>query len=189
LQNGAGELNFLGNGRVFGPFNAAAAAGGANSMVAYTTNPGDRRTFLAVGRIVDGTSNTIAFTTGYARLNGNNARFWAVGGVAPTPPSTTQPPSTTHLFATNATMPSLPTTSGTLPAFCTTTSQNDGYWQLGVRQTTARLIMPQSFGSGGLSVALLDGSVRMINPSMSRDTWVAATLPNDNVSLGADWNQ
>jgi hypothetical protein len=186
-SNGAGQINFVANGRVFGPLGTGTpTAAHVKSMVFYgyppatpapvqDSDPGDRRTFLSVSRIVDGTSNTLAFASAYARcgaaMDDTTTRFWAVGN-------------TRYLFAYNAVGP-----DGTGPASNTTTSQNNGYWQLGVKQTTSRLTMPQSFGTGGLSVALLDGTVRMINPAMSRDTWRSAVLPNDNVPLPADWNQ
>jgi prepilin-type N-terminal cleavage/methylation domain-containing protein len=190
VNKGAAEINFLANARVFAPMPTGnPTADHMKSMVFYgyppsppapappsppqDSLPGNRRTFLNVSKIVDGTSNTLAFTTGYARCNNANdanTRFWALGG-------------TRYLFAANGTGP-----TGTAPASHTSTSQNNGYWQLGVKAATSRLAMPQSFGTGGLSVALMDGSVRMINPSMSRDTWRSAVLPNDGVSLGADWN-
>jgi prepilin-type N-terminal cleavage/methylation domain-containing protein len=177
-KGGAGETNFLANCRVFGPFvvnpNAAQLAAQSPSMSSYASNPGRRRTWLNVSKIVDGTSNTIAFTTGYARvLNGNagNTRYWARGST-----------NGRYLFGYNNVGP-----TGTQAASTTGTTQASGYWQLGVSFNKSRLTHPQSFGTGGLAVALMDGSVRLINPGMSSDTWRSAVLPNDNVSLASDW--
>ncbi|VTU01822.1 Uncharacterized protein OS=Pirellula staleyi (strain ATCC 27377 / DSM 6068 / ICPB 4128) GN=Psta_3773 PE=4 SV=1: N_methyl_2: SBP_bac_10 [Gemmataceae bacterium] len=44
-----------------------------------------------------------------------------------------------------------------------------------------------AFTAGGCQVALADGSVRNINPSVSADTWSAAILPTDGAPLGSDW--
>jgi prepilin-type N-terminal cleavage/methylation domain-containing protein len=48
---------------------------------------------------------------------------------------------------------------------------------------------PQSFSSSGISTSLFDGSVRQVNPSISVQSWVFATQPNDGNPLGSDWNQ
>jgi prepilin-type processing-associated H-X9-DG protein len=39
----------------------------------------------------------------------------------------------------------------------------------------------------GMNVCLADGSVRMVNGSMSQATWTSAMLPADGMALGADW--
>ena len=36
-------------------------------------------------------------------------------------------------------------------------------------------------------VGLADGSVRLVNPSISQLTWTSAMLPADGVPLGSDW--
>ena len=45
----------------------------------------------------------------------------------------------------------------------------------------------QSGHRGGMNVALADGSVRLVSPSISQQTWTAALLPRDGNSLGNDW--
>jgi hypothetical protein len=47
--------------------------------------------------------------------------------------------------------------------------------------------MPQALSSGALSVALLDGSVRLIGPTISPQTWGMALQPNDGLMLPRDW--
>jgi hypothetical protein len=47
----------------------------------------------------------------------------------------------------------------------------------------------QTFGAGGIQVALLDGSVRTIFPNISLPTLARAILPDDGFILGADWTQ
>lgn len=45
----------------------------------------------------------------------------------------------------------------------------------------------QSGHSGGMNVAMFDGSVRFVHSNVSPDTWNTAMLPNDGQRLGADW--
>jgi len=45
----------------------------------------------------------------------------------------------------------------------------------------------QSFGAGGIQVALMDGSVRTLFPNMSLVTLARAILPDDGFVLGNDW--
>jgi hypothetical protein len=49
--------------------------------------------------------------------------------------------------------------------------------------------MAQSFQTAGLYVALADGCVRTINPSISAETWNRALQPNDGKELGSDWDR
>jgi len=41
--------------------------------------------------------------------------------------------------------------------------------------------------TGGMIVALGDGSVRVVTRGVSAATWVNACVPNDGVTLGSDW--
>ena len=45
----------------------------------------------------------------------------------------------------------------------------------------------QAASAGGIIVGLGDGSVRMVAPSISAQTWGNALLPNDGNTLGPDW--
>jgi prepilin-type N-terminal cleavage/methylation domain-containing protein/prepilin-type processing-associated H-X9-DG protein len=45
----------------------------------------------------------------------------------------------------------------------------------------------QSGHTGGMNVCLADGSARVVNPSISQQTWTNALLPNDGNALGSDW--
>jgi hypothetical protein len=45
----------------------------------------------------------------------------------------------------------------------------------------------QSNHVGGMNVALGDGSVRNVHPSVSQQTWTNALLPRDGQPLGSDW--
>jgi prepilin-type processing-associated H-X9-DG protein/prepilin-type N-terminal cleavage/methylation domain-containing protein len=43
--------------------------------------------------------------------------------------------------------------------------------------------------SGGMNVALADGSVRSVSASISTTTWANACNPNDGQTLGNDWDE
>jgi hypothetical protein len=47
---------------------------------------------------------------------------------------------------------------------------------------------PATPHGNAMLVALGDGSIRTITPSVSPDTWNKACLPNDGNGLGSDWN-
>jgi prepilin-type N-terminal cleavage/methylation domain-containing protein len=46
---------------------------------------------------------------------------------------------------------------------------------------------PQAYTSSGCQVALCDGSVRTVSPTISATTWWRALLPRDGQVLGSDW--
>jgi len=39
----------------------------------------------------------------------------------------------------------------------------------------------------GITVAMMDGSVRSVSSSVSQATWATALVPNDGLTLGSDW--
>ena len=45
----------------------------------------------------------------------------------------------------------------------------------------------QALSSGGMLVGMMDGSVRSVSTSVSRDTLARAIVPNDGLVLGSDW--
>jgi prepilin-type N-terminal cleavage/methylation domain-containing protein len=47
--------------------------------------------------------------------------------------------------------------------------------------------LPQAMSVNGISVGLFDGSVRMVNNSITPTTWARAAQPNDGMVLGTDW--
>jgi prepilin-type N-terminal cleavage/methylation domain-containing protein len=47
--------------------------------------------------------------------------------------------------------------------------------------------VPQSFSSGGIMVALADGSVRSVSGGISYSTWTGALTPAGGEVLGSDW--
>ncbi len=53
--------------------------------------------------------------------------------------------------------------------------------------TECEPFLAQTPHASGMMVAMADGSVRSLAPSMSGTTWWAACTPNDGDELGADW--
>jgi prepilin-type N-terminal cleavage/methylation domain-containing protein len=47
----------------------------------------------------------------------------------------------------------------------------------------------QAMSAGGMLVVMMDGSVRLVNASVSTDTLARAFTPNDGLVLGNDWQQ
>jgi prepilin-type N-terminal cleavage/methylation domain-containing protein len=45
----------------------------------------------------------------------------------------------------------------------------------------------QGFSSGGIQVALADGSTRSVAPTVTQTTWTNALMPADGQTLGPDW--
>ena len=50
-------------------------------------------------------------------------------------------------------------------------------------------VFGHSFGSGGISTALCDGSVKNISPTISPLTFSRALCPGDGQKLGAEWEE
>jgi prepilin-type N-terminal cleavage/methylation domain-containing protein len=65
------------------------------------------------------------------------------------------------------------------------------YWdappQTGVIQSTADKSRLQSFHTNAVIVCMGDGSVRVVNGSITQGTWYSAINPADGIPLGADW--
>jgi prepilin-type N-terminal cleavage/methylation domain-containing protein len=211
--NGAGVTNLLGNARVFGigsttagtatqtppvppqPISPAAAVPAGAAAVAPPTPPPAtaRYTSLAINRIQDGTSNVFSFATGYSACGGTaaaNMRSWygtnqasPMGGINTTPPGAGT--YAAHMFGVSVLNVAAAGASGSSTGNVPTTPAQ---WQVAPTQTNCNILYPQSFGTGGLSTALMDGTVRMVSPTMSGFTFVAALLPNDGAALPSDWN-
>jgi prepilin-type N-terminal cleavage/methylation domain-containing protein/prepilin-type processing-associated H-X9-DG protein len=54
-------------------------------------------------------------------------------------------------------------------------------------QTNCDPFRPSSWHTGGMNVALVDGSVRLLSSGLSQYTWSLAVNPADGLTLGADW--
>jgi hypothetical protein len=47
--------------------------------------------------------------------------------------------------------------------------------------------LAQGIHTGGILVAMCDGSVRTVNSAVSPQTWYCACDPSDGIPLGTDW--
>jgi prepilin-type N-terminal cleavage/methylation domain-containing protein len=191
----AGKVNFGANLRLFG-YNTITAAT-ANIQTANISGKisANMSSNLTLPRIVDGTSNTIMLATMYSDCATTN-RAYSAGP--------------TGVFCSNSTGIT-PTQTGTV-----TGTLRGGYFGMGANnvqaargpntvtnmmfqvspknivEATAGCIsvtatVPHSFGSGGMSTALADGTVKNISPTMSTTTFGRAMCPGDQNTLLSDW--
>ncbi|MBM4067876.1 MAG: DUF1559 domain-containing protein [Planctomycetes bacterium] len=114
----------------------------------------------------DGTSNTIAFSTKFAKCGDGGSRYAA----APNTPFAAffgEVPaiSTANSFGTNVTFQLAPAD----------------------HECLSSPLLAQSFSEFAITVALADGSVRQVAATISPGTWNAAMQPNDGNQLGEDW--
>jgi prepilin-type N-terminal cleavage/methylation domain-containing protein/prepilin-type processing-associated H-X9-DG protein len=108
--------------------------------------------------IGDGTSNTIFFTDQRSACTG----FWPDWGPSIADPSWPQPTGPSSMFQVQPPGTGCPFGSGAQ-------------------------YVPISPHSGGINVALADGSVRFVNQGVSPNTWWAALTPAGGEVLGSDW--
>ena len=126
----------------------------------------------------DGTSNIIAFAEGYGRLDQTRSTpagpdvqvkwFATMDYAACTNGGRCNGPSY-HVVGDGKNPTGVP------PAF--TTDPPD----------IAQYDRPNAFTASGLQVGMIDGSVRVVAPSISLATWYRANHPSDRQPLGTDW--
>jgi len=131
--------------------------------------------------ISDGTSNTIMFTETYAGgtyTKSDQTLWWWDYNSFQTPTSSNGDCGGLNYFGTAFTPLIQPT-----PTFCINNTQA---WTWGgtVSKCMCRAVSPHS---GGIQVALGDGSVRFVSGSVSQNTWFAASTPAGGETLGSDW--
>jgi len=178
-MSGAGMTNFAANLRAF--TDAGHRCAGMDIALMASKPPFPFGAASLAKSFPDGTSNTLAFAT----------MFSYCGPYDPT-------------YATNA--PTFYFTSAGPPGGVFTNTPFFGlFWPLNppslvgdntvayqlnpTQNQCNRNYIPQSLGSGGISVSLCDGSVRQVSPSITALTWGLAMQPNDGQTLGADWQQ
>jgi len=204
-NNGAMAQNFLANLRVFGdnwsqdtslqqnpqnpPAHPLADGVTVTTINVIGLNPIAQPWYYGSAAIPrtfsDGTSNTLSFVTGYMNCPSQSSqRLYfnsPCGLLAPGPGAffgDTQflnPPSATGVGLVS---PGPPVTGGNV-------------FQIQPIQVNCDPSLPQSMSVAGISVGLFDGSVRMVNNSISAQTWAQAAQPNDGQVVGQpnnDWN-
>jgi hypothetical protein len=164
--NGAGVQNFAANLRVFSAMGFDTRYDAAMPPLSVV-EPGPKAALVDLAR-GDGTYNTILFATKFATCADGGSYYAA------------EPSSKwAAFFGQSAAL------RRAHPADATAT------FQLSPRREECVIspLMAQSFTTGYLSVALADGSVRMIDPNISPETWNRALQPNDGKELGSDWDR
>jgi type II secretory pathway pseudopilin PulG len=159
-----GVQNFAANLRVFADI-------GVQTPFDQDIAPGQDETFKGGSRIpatfVDGTSNTIVYSTKFAICGEGGSRY------APEPRT-----KFAAFFAMNAATEKASPTSA------------KATFQLvpSAKECVCTPPMAQSFEKAGILVALGDASVRTVSATISFQTWNMAVQPNDGKVLGDDWN-
>jgi prepilin-type N-terminal cleavage/methylation domain-containing protein len=156
---------YAANGFVFG-VGSNAANGNTNSGFSSGTVIGTISVPGADGGLAripatfqDGTSNTVVWMERFCLWYGNtnSGHWWGESGQGTNN-------NTPAVFITNTPTFGIPYTN---PAV-------NGY-------------VPNAFSAAGIQVGLGDGSVRLVNSSISANTWTYALLPADGAVLGSDW--
>jgi prepilin-type N-terminal cleavage/methylation domain-containing protein len=170
------------------------------SVLSYKSVLGATYTYtypFTLGKITDGTSNTLLLAEGYtkcayyadkSKLYGPGSyakatvtRLWNYDELDYSYTGKYQPPKPYVYEATYNTYGSFSSYSYDYKAGKPLPFQVqpalDNCYSGGAQSTTA----------GGLLVALCDGSVRTVSPSISMSTWSAAYTPQGGEALGSDW--
>jgi prepilin-type N-terminal cleavage/methylation domain-containing protein len=156
------NVSYGANAQVFGTIKPTVVVSG-NPVVTWSSWKGGTR---LPTDIPDGVSNTIFWTEKLANCSGTNNRWAGQGGNstpvvgAPFPNATTAP---------NGLAPNI------VPLFNVTNSNGCVFYQ------------PSSSHTAVLQVGMGDGSVRSVNRGISQTTFNIAMVPNDSLTLPADW--
>jgi prepilin-type N-terminal cleavage/methylation domain-containing protein len=130
---------------------------------------------LTLVGISDGTSNTVGFAEQYGSCGGYD-KLWAYNVLWEWQQG---PYFDTRLMSTNLSSGGqgctcTATSTGTTPQLTPTVAACDPYYV-------------QAMDAAGCLVGVMDGSVRLISPSISGTTWMRALWPTDGLTLGSDW--
>jgi hypothetical protein len=195
-----GKLNFAANIRLFGyetlgkdaADNAVDSAGAPTGATLADRLSPTMSTRLTLTEIADGTSNVLMLTTRYAEC----------GTVVASTYYSASP--TGSILATGV----VPGNGGPANVGAAVGIARGGFFGAGAHNKPADRTSPDaifqvapklekcrsddavfghSFSAAGLSVALADASVKMIDPNMSPTTFCRALCPSDGHALGDDW--
>jgi prepilin-type N-terminal cleavage/methylation domain-containing protein len=138
---------------------------------------------LTLGRITDGTSNTMFLLEGYSNCGSRSGQINQIN------------PGYSYTYSTSYTYPNNPAwnssysgSSGYAPQPMIRSVAGKTFQANPVPYYTCDGTVAQSFMGGEIQVALGDASVRGISSSISSTTWGAALTPQAGDLLGADWN-
>jgi hypothetical protein len=179
--SGGFSANFIGTraassyGANFQLFGTAAAGGNAHAPQ------------YNVGNIPDGTSNTIAFAEVFGAWNNVTLNT----GGTPTLTAGTHATARAYPGPSYNQNPPAVTTGGPYLHAAVGDSLSYAYPyqapQIPATQASCDKPRSQSFHPGSVVVALADGSVRLVNSSITQTTWQNALTPADGNVLGPDW--
>jgi prepilin-type N-terminal cleavage/methylation domain-containing protein len=181
--------------------------GDVTAPISYLANESVMTSSMNLTKITDGTSNTTLLAEGYSKCVYNYSYSYSYPGYSYSYTSNygytrvwNYDPynySGSYVYVSNS-------SSGSYSYSYTGTSTIvPYYYYYGYYNSTTYTYTPfqvtppanqadyssaQASSSGGLQVALADGSVRSVSPSISLGTWQAAGTPNSGDTLGADWN-
>jgi len=188
----AGKTNFSGNIRLFGYSTVGVNANSVAVIVPVAKLSNNMSSNLTLPRIVDGTSNVIMIATTYADCSTFNTMYSAApnnsplnaGGTPAASGAVVAATSRGGFFGQGLHNAQAARSTGAALMF-QITPLNVGASTFSCIPTAS--VMPQSFGSGGLSCALADGTVKNISPTMTTTTYARAICPGDQQPLLSDW--
>jgi prepilin-type N-terminal cleavage/methylation domain-containing protein len=189
----SGAINVAGNWRLFGYQTITPRFANAVGMQTNDVNNSNKaESGLTLAGITDGTTNVLMLATRYSVCNGDVSRYFVGPWGLPTPmfpPANISNGKAVGGFF-GAAAHNLPAARGPIGEWgliFQIAPRSDGDPMTGCTSTFR--VFGHSFGSSGLSAALCDGSVKMLNPTMSPITFSRALAPADGQPLGADWTQ
>ena len=190
-SDNSGIINFAGNIRVFGNETLTPSECnkvGTSIVGKLPANSVKVTSGLTLPRIVDGTTNVIMLVTKYSDCNLKSSRYFdhPSGGKAtvPTAPSGGTTGGFFGIGTHNAAAARGPL--ATLTLMYQIVPRNDSDSAAGCQNANA--LYGHAFGSGGLSTALCDASVKNISPTMTPLTFARAVSPGDQETLDSSWS-
>jgi hypothetical protein len=167
-----GGTSYAANAQVFAPLADETIDGGAMYPAGHR-NFTDRS--VSIEKLKDGSSNIIIFIHCYALCGSpNTGAAWGYGA------GVDQPPSPVQSFQ--------PWLRASYLGQSYRAKEGDPIFQIKPQIASCVPGMPATpHEAGVLRVAMGDGSVRSVVPSISADIWNKACLPNDGFTLPADW--
>jgi prepilin-type N-terminal cleavage/methylation domain-containing protein len=137
----------------------------------------------------DGTSNTIIFSERYCICQPSGANIqhiWSEDGQQSGPDSDNYAPDF-HFVNFGDQWTNNQPNNYNQQVMASTPAQQFPVPQWQPTDTLCNPILVQSLSAGGIIVCLGDGSVRIISPAISQQTWTQAVLPSDGLAMPPDW--
>jgi prepilin-type N-terminal cleavage/methylation domain-containing protein len=186
------KVNFGANIRIFAFQTITGAVANAAGAVPAPSTSVNQISGLTMGRLtsMDGTSNTIMMVTKYSDCQGSSGAgaYTNYGAYTTAAPTIGHPGTAAGGFALgHGVTAQAARTAGSNVLMFQITPRNDADTTSGCTYTA--ITYGHSFGSGGLSSALADGSVKNISPTMTFSTFSAATRPGDGNVLDSTWSE